>query len=297
MSSSIPGFAWSNPVKQLWAEIKKSKLAIIGLTIVLFLVIIAVLGPLVVKYDPFEIDLDLVIAEPFGPKSPSWDHPFGTDDLGRDLLSRVIYGARISLQVGFLAMVIATSIGIVLGTLAGYYGGWIDWLVTWMTDTAFAFPAALLAIGVMAIVPNPSVFWIFVVLGLIGWAGIARVVRGKVLAVREEDYTEAARALGAGDLRIIIRHILPNSLAPIMVAATINIAGNILTEAWLSFLGLGAQPPIPSWGLMVTEGQPYLASHYWMCLFPGIAIALTVLGWNLLGDGLRDALDPRLRDF
>ncbi|MBN1356819.1 ABC transporter permease [bacterium] len=282
---------------RIWKQILKSKLAVIGIVIVTCLVLAAILAPALAPYDPFEIDLDLVIQEPPGPKPPSRAHWFGTDDLGRDLFSRVMYGARISLMVGVLAMGIATVIGVILGTLAGYYGGWVDAVITWMTDTAFAFPAALLAIGVMAIVPNPSVFWIFVVLGLIGWAGVARVIRGKILSVREEDYTEAARAVGAGDFRIICRYLLPNSIAPIMVSATIGIAGNILTEAWLSFLGLGAQPPVPSWGLMVTEGQAYLASHYWMCLFPGIAIAVTVLGWNLLGDGLRDALDPRLRDF
>jgi len=281
---------------QLWKEIVKSKLAVTGLFLVGFLVLIAALGPLLCPYDPFEINLDLVIAEPYGPKPPSPEHPFGTDDLGRDLLARIIYGARVSLQVGVLAMLIAAGIGITLGTLAGYFGGWVDAVITWLIDTAFAFPAALLAIAVMAIVPNPSVFWIFIVLGLIGWAGIARVVRGKVLAVREEEFADAARALGARNYRVMLRHILPNCMAPLMVAATINIAGNILTEAWLSFLGLGAQPPIPSWGLMVTEGQAYLSTHYWMCLFPGLAIALTVLGWNLLGDGLRDALDPRLKD-
>ena len=283
-------------MKQLWKEIRKSKLAVTGLIVVLSLVLTAVFGPLIVRHDPYALDLDMVIQQPYGPKPPSSDHILGTDDLGRDVLARIVYGARVSLQVGILAMVIATSIGVTLGLLAGYFGGWIDWVITWLTDTAFAFPAALLAIAVMAIVPNPDIFWIFVVLGLIGWAGIARVVRGKVISVKEEEFAQSARALGAGHMRIMLRHILPNCIAPIMVSATINIAGNILTEAWLSFLGLGAQPPTPSWGLMVTEGQAYLATHYWMCLFPGLAIALTVLGWNLLGDGLRDALDPRLKD-
>ncbi|MBN1879841.1 ABC transporter permease [bacterium] len=283
-------------MKQLWKEIRKSKLAVTGLLVVSILILTAALGPFFLHYDPYAIDLDLVIRHPYGPKSPSVDHPLGTDDLGRDLLSRIVYGSRVSLQVGILAMLIATCIGVTLGMLAGYFGGWLDLIITWLTDTAFAFPAALLAIAVMAIVPNPDIFWIFLVLGLIGWAGIARVVRGKVLSVKEEEYTQSARALGAGHIRIMIYHILPNCMAPIMVSATINIAGNILTEAWLSFLGLGAQPPTPSWGLMVTEGQAYLATHYWMCLFPGLAIAITVLGWNLLGDGLRDALDPRLKD-
>ena len=281
----------------LVSEIKKSKLAVTGFVMVGSLILIAILGPLLWPLDPFEIDLDLVIEAPYGPKAPSSAHPFGTDDLGRDLLARVIYGARVSLQVGILAMLIAGTIGITLGVVAGYFGGWVDTAVTWLMDTAFAFPAALLAIGVMAIVPNPSVFWIFTVLGLIGWAGIARVVRGKVLAVKEEEFVDAAKAMGSGHIRIMLIHILPNCLAPLMVSATINIAGNILTEAWLSFLGLGAQPPIPSWGLMVTEGQAYLSTHYWMCLFPGLAIAVTVLGWNLLGDGLRDALDPRFKNL
>lgn len=278
-------------------EIRRSKLAMAGLCLVTLVFLTALLGPLIWTLDPLEINLDLIIQEPYGPKPPSPAHPFGTDDLGRDLLARIIYGARISLQVGILAMIIATVIGVSLGTLAGYFGGWIDLVITWLTDTAFSFPAALLAIAVMAIVPNPSIFWIFIVLGLIGWAGIARVVRGKVLVVREDEYTAAARALGSSHFRIMIKHILPNCLAPVMVASTINIAGNILTEAWLSFLGLGAQPPLPSWGLMVTEGQAYLSTHYWMCLFPGLAIAFTVLGWNLFGDGLRDALDPRFKDI
>jgi len=282
---------------EILKEIFRSKLAVTGLLLVGSLVFVALAGPLFWSIDPLKINLDLVIQEPFGPKAPSFSHPFGTDDLGRDLLARVIYGARVSLQIGVLAMFIAAAIGITLGMIAGYYGGWVDMVITWWIDTAFAFPAALLAIAVMAIVPNPSVFWIFIVLGLIGWAGIARIVRGKVLAVREEEFTDAARALGASDFRIMFRHILPNCMAPLMVATTINIAGNILTEAWLSFLGLGAQPPVPSWGLMVTEGQAYLSTHYWMCLFPGLAIVVTVLGWNLLGDGLRDVLDPRFKEF
>ncbi|MBN1297400.1 ABC transporter permease [bacterium] len=280
----------------IWKEITCSKLAVAGMLLVGSLIVIAGIGPFICPHDPFEIDLDRVIAEPYGPKAPSRTHPFGTDDLGRDLLARIIYGSRVSLQIGVLAMVIAVGIGVTMGTLAGYFGGWVDMIITWLMDTAFAFPAALLAIAVMAIVPNPDIFWIFVVLGLIGWAGIARIVRGRVLAVRSEEYASAARALGAGHVRIMLRHILPNCTAPLMVAATMNVAGNILTEAWLSFLGLGAQPPIPSWGLMVTEGQAYMSTHYWMCLYPGLAIALTVLGWNLLGDGLRDALDPRLKD-
>ncbi len=278
-------------------ELRKSKMAVDGLIIVGLLILVAVFAPLIAPYDPYDIELDTVIGEPFGPKPPSWEHPFGTDDLGRDLLSRVIYGSRISLQVGIIAMGIAVVIGVVLGTLAGYFGGWIDHLITWLTDTAFSFPPALLAIAVMALVPNPSVFWIFMVLGFIGWASIARIVRGRVYSLKTDDYVESARALGAGHVRIMLRHIVPNCLPPILVAGTVSIAGNILTEAWLSFLGLGAQPPHPSWGLMVTEGQAYLATHYWMCLFPGLAIALTVLGWNLLGDGLRDALDPRFKDI
>ncbi len=277
-----------------WRQFKKSRMALVGLAIVIGLILMGASAPILAPYDPYpdsdiwETDISNIVAP------PSLQHPFGTDDLGRDIFSRIIYGSRISLQVGFIAMLISVWIGVVLGTAAGYYGGWIDNLIMRITDIFFAMPAPLLVIAVMAIFENPSVDKIFFVLGFIGWTGIARLVRAKILSVRQEEYTQAARALGARTWRIILRHVLPNAMAPLIVAATIRVAGNILTEAWLSFLGLGAQPPIPSWGTMVTEGQRYLTTQPWVCVFPGLAIFTVVLGFNLFGDGLRDALDPKL---
>ena len=277
-----------------WRQFKKSTMAMVGLAIVMGLILMGALAPILAPYDPYpdsdiwETDISNIVAP------PSLQHPFGTDDLGRDIFSRIIYGSRISLQVGFIAMLISVWIGVVLGTIAGYYGGSIDSLIMRITDIFFAMPAPLLVIAVMAIFENPSVDKIFFVLGFIGWTGIARLVRAKILSVRQEEYTQAARALGARTWRIILRHVLPNAMAPLIVAATIRVAGNILTEAWLSFLGLGAQPPIPSWGTMVTEGQRYLTTQPWVCVFPGLAIFTVVLGFNLFGDGLRDALDPKL---
>ncbi len=281
-------------ISLVWRQFKKSTMALVGLAIVMGLILMGALAPILAPYDPYpdsdiwETDISNIVAP------PSLQHPFGTDDLGRDIFSRIIYGSRISLQVGFIAMLISVWIGVVLGTAAGYYGGWIDNLIMRITDIFFAMPAPLLVIAVMAIFENPSVDKIFFVLGFIGWTGIARLVRAKILSVRQEEYTQAARALGARTWRIILRHVLPNAMAPLIVAATIRVAGNILTEAWLSFLGLGAQPPIPSWGTMVTEGQRYLTTQPWVCVFPGLAIFTVVLGFNLFGDGLRDALDPKL---
>jgi ABC-type dipeptide/oligopeptide/nickel transport system permease subunit len=240
-------------------------------------------------YDPYAVDITRVM-EP-----PSVTHPFGTDYLGRDILSRVIFGGRISLAVGILAVLIAGLIGTALGALAGYAGGWMDEILMRFTDIVLAFPTALLALAVMAIFENPTVTKIFLVLGLVGWANIARLVRAEVMAIKERDYVTAARSIGVGPFGIVLRHILPNTLGTLSVALTLGVAGNILTEAWLSFLGLGAQPPVPSWGAMITEGQFFLTTRPWVCIFPGLAILLTVLGFNMLGDGIRDALDPRLK--
>jgi peptide/nickel transport system permease protein len=240
-------------------------------------------------YDPYAVDITRVM------ESPSVTHPFGTDYLGRDILSRVIFGGRISLAVGILAVLIAGLIGTALGALAGYAGGWVDEILMRFTDIVLAFPTALLALAVMAIFENPTVTKIFLVLGLVGWANIARLVRAEVMAIKERDYVTAARSIGVGPFGIVLRHVLPNTLGTLSVALTLGVAGNILTEAWLSFLGLGAQPPVPSWGAMITEGQFFLTTRPWVCIFPGLAILLTVLGFNMLGDGIRDAQDPRLK--
>lgn len=276
----------------LMQSLFRSRNATIGFVIVVIFFVCALFSPFIANKDPYEIDLDAKEL------APSIRNPFGTDSLGRDIFARVIYGTRISLKVGIMAMAISLLIGIITGALSGYFGGIIDTVIMRITDIFMALPAALLALAVMAIFENPSVNKIFLVLGLIGWTTVARLVRARVMEIKNEEYVLASIALGFNWLRTLIRHILPNAMAPIIVAATIGIAGNILTEAWLSFLGLGAEPHIPSWGRMITEGQAYLstASKPWIYVFPGLALFLTVMGFNLLGDGLRDILDPTIRD-
>jgi len=270
----------------------RSRNGIIGLTVVSVFVFCAVFAPLITGHDPYDINLENKELPPSG------ENLFGTDNLGRDIFTRVVYGTRISLKVGILAMSISIVIGTVLGALSGFFGGWTDTVIMRITDVFLAIPAAILVLAVMAIFENPSVNKIFMVLGLIGWTSVARLVRSRVMEIRNEEYVIAAVALGYSSVRTLVRHVMPNSLAPIIVVATIGIAGNILTEAWLSFLGLGAEPHIPSWGRMITEGQAYLAtaSRPWIYVFPGVALFLTVMGFNLLGDGLRDVLDPTLKD-
>jgi peptide/nickel transport system permease protein len=239
------------------------------------------------------------------PTPPTRDHWLGTDALGRDLLSRLLYGARISLEVGVLAEAIALVIGTGLGAAAGYAGGRTDAFLMRCTDLVLAFPAPLLALAIIAAVPepetapilrslpHPSVGVVFLVLGGLGWAGIAKLVRAEFLRLRRQDFAQAAQALGAGGARVVARHLLPNALRPLIVAGTLGIGANILMEAWLSYLGVGARPPLPSWGTMVTEGQGYILARPWVALSPGLAILLVVLGFNLLGDAIGDRLDPR----
>jgi ABC-type dipeptide/oligopeptide/nickel transport system permease subunit len=255
-------------------------------------------------HDPYEQVAPRTVTPPTPPER---EHPLGTDALGRDQLSRLIHGSRISLQVGLAAEAIALLVGVAVGAAAGYAGGKLDSLLMRATDIVLAFPGPLLALAIIAAVPepehapllrhlpHPSLAVIFLVLGLIGWAGIARLVRGEILRLRELEFASAARAIGAHGPRVVVLHLLPNALGPLLVAATLGIGGNILMEAWLSFLGVGARPPLPSWGIMVTEGQSHFLSKPWVCVAPGLAILTAVLGFNLLGDAIRDLVDPRRR--
>ena len=227
--------------------------------------------------------------------APSLEHPFGTDTLGRDVLSRVIYGARISLTVGIVATGISTVIGLVMGALAAYYGGIWDTIIMRLADIFLAFPYTLFVIAMIAVIGN-GIQNVFIAIGILGWPSIARVFRSAILSVKESDYVDAARSMGASDARIIARHIFPNSVASIVVYATMNIGGAILTESALSFLGLGVVPPNPSWGTLIQEGQKFLQTEPWLMIMPGIAILTTVLAFTLLGDGLRDALDVKMKD-
>ncbi len=266
----------------------KNKLALAGLAIVVLLFVISLAAPLISPCDPGAIDLQNVL-EP-----PSVEHWFGTDQLGRDVLSRMIWGARISLKVGFVATGLAILIGMILGAVAGYYGGWIDAVIMRFVDVMLCFPTFFLILAVIAFL-EPSIWNIMIVIGLTGWMGVTRLVRADFISLRERDFVRAARAIGANDARIIFLHILPNALASILVAATLGIAGAILTESALSFLGIGVQPPTPSWGNILTAGKDNIDIAWWLSLYPGLAILVTVVGYNLLGEGIRDASDPRLK--
>ncbi len=255
---------------------------------VIFLFIIAVFAFWVAPYDPGQIDVQQVLIE------PTWRHPFGTDSLGRDVLSRMIWGSRISLMVGFVAVGISTVIGIFLGAIAGYYGRWVDNLIMRFVDIMLCFPTFFLILAVIALL-EPNIWNIMIVIGVTSWMGVARLVRAEFLSLKERDFAVAEKALGAKDFRIIFRHILPNALAPILVSATLGVAGAILTESALSFLGIGVQPPTPSWGNILTAGKDNIEIAWWLSLYPGCAILITVLGYNLLGEGIRDSIDPRLK--
>ncbi len=271
----------------IWRRFRRNKLSLIGLMMVLLMTIIALLAPLISPYDPVAIDVHNV----FSP--PSKEHLFGTDELGRDVLSRMIWGSRVSLQVGILAVGIAIVIGVVFGSVAGYYGGKIDSIIMRFVDIMLAFPTLFLILAVISIL-EPSIYNIMIIIGFTGWMDVARLVRAEFLTLRERDFVLAAKASGASNIRLIFGHILPNALSPVLVAGTFGIAGAILIESGLSFLGLGVQPPNPSWGNMITSGKDNIEIAWWLSLFPGLAILITVLSYNLVGEGLRDAIDPRL---
>jgi peptide/nickel transport system permease protein len=255
---------------------------------ILLLLLLAAFPGIVSSHDPYRIDTSRILA------APSAEHPFGTDELGRDVLARMAYGGRVSLMVGFVSVGIAVTIGLAVGLLAGYHGGRTDMLLMRFTDVMLCFPTFFLILAVIAFL-GPSIWNIMAVIGLTGWMGVARLVRAETLSLKERDFVAAARALGAGDGRILLRHILPNAMAPLLVAATLGVAGAILTESGLSFLGIGVQPPYPSWGNMLTAGKDNIEFAWWLSVFPGFAILLTVLAYNLLGEGIREAVDPRLK--
>lgn len=270
----------------VWRRLRRNRMALAGAAIVAVMFIMAGVASLT-SVDPAAID----VGQRLLPPSPS--HLLGTDDLGRSVLVRMLYGARISLLVGFVAVGISTLIGILFGALAGYYGGWIDAVIMRFVDIMLCFPAFFLILAVIAFL-EPSIWNIMIVIGLTSWMGVARLIRAEFLSLRQREFVLAAQALGVSDGRLIFRHILPNALSPVLVSATLGVAGAILTESALSFLGIGVQPPTPSWGNMLITGKQTLGSAWWMSVFPGVAILLTVLGYNLLGEGIRDALDPRL---
>jgi peptide/nickel transport system permease protein len=271
-----------------WPRLRRNPLALAGGAVVIALFLVSLLAPLISPYDPSAINAWNVLS------SPSLQHWFGTDELGRDVLSRVLYGARISLKVGFVAVGIAVFIGTVVGLLSGYYSGLVDATLMRLVDIMLCFPAFFLILAVITFL-EPSIWYIMMVIGLTGWMGVARLVRAETLSIREMDYIMAARCIGCSSSRIMFRHILPNAISPVLVSATLGIAGAILTESALSFLGIGVQPPTPSWGNILTSGKDYIEFAWWLSLFPGLAILVTVLSYNLLGEGIRDALDPRVK--
>ncbi|GFO56287.1 peptide ABC transporter permease [Geomonas sp. Red276] len=278
----------STPFMQFWSRFKENRFSVAGLVVIVVLFIISFAAPILTQYRPETIDAWHVLLP------PSSAHWFGTDELGRDVLTRIIYGARVSLKVGFVAVGISVAIGVVIGLLSGFYGGWTDSILMRLVDIMLCFPTFFLILAVIAML-EPSINYIMIIIGLTSWTGVARLVRAEVLSLKSRDFVLAARVLGASDARIIFRHILPNALSPVLVSATLGVAGAILTESALSFLGIGVQPPTPSWGNILTSGKDYIEFAWWLSLYPGLAILVTVLSYNLVGEGIRDALDPRRR--
>jgi len=275
--------------KMVWRRFRKHKLAMAGLYILIFMYALAIFAPVIATQSYEAVD------PPNKLKAPSREHLMGTDHIGRDVFSRVMWGSRISLSVGFVAAAVAVGLGVLIGSTAAYFGGRVDDILMRFTEIVMAFPTFFLLLTIVFIVER-SIFNIMLVIGFTSWPSLARMVRGQILSLREQEFTEAARALGATDARIIFRHILPNAMAPVIVSTTMRIGGAILSESSLSFLGLGVPEPYPSWGSILNAGRTYLLQAPWITTFPGIFIFLTVLAFNYVGDGLRDALDPRLKD-
>lgn len=270
---------------RFWRAFRRNRIALLGLIIVVLMALGAIFADVLAPYDPVEPHYTNRL------EAPSTNFSLGTDELGRDLLSRLLYGARISLVIGLIAQGVAITIGITVGAIAGWYGGWIDDVIMRITDIFFAIPGLMFLI-VWVTIFEPGPVSIFLALGLISWPGDARMMRSQVMAIKELDYVIAARSLGASTTHMILRHVLPNAIAPMIVLASLGVAGVILSESILSFLGLGIQIPVPSWGTMVDASRTYITTSWWYGVFPGLTIMLTVLGFNFLGDGLRDALQP-----
>lgn len=276
----------TNLRKIIFSSINQNVLLFLGAAIVLFFIIVALFAPYIATYDPAVTNLTATFLP------PNAEHYFGTDDIGRDVFSRVVYGTRVSLFVGFIAVGISLAIGVILGLASGYYGGKVDSIIMRFTDIMLSFPTFFLILAVIAFL-KPSLVNVMIVIGLTGWMGVARLVRAEVMSIKNREYITAAVLQGLSHKRIMFKHILPNVLSPVFVTATLSIAGAILLESSLSFLGLGVQPPTPSWGNILTDGQENIIHAWWLSLFPGLAIVFTALGYNLLGEGLRDLLDPK----
>lgn len=275
---------------EVWRRLKKNKMAMIGLGIILILILLALFADVIADYDEVAIKMNTSIAK----QGPTLKHPLGTDEFGRDIFARMIHGARVSLQVGIIAVGIAIIIGGTLGAIAGFYGGRLDNFIMRGMDIFLAIPSILLAIAIVTALDS-SMFNLMVAVGISSIPSYARIVRASVLSIKDEEFIEAARAIGASDTRIILKHILPNSMAPVIVQGTLGVAGAILSTAGLSFIGLGIQKPAPEWGAMLSSGRDSIRDAWHITTFPGIAIMVTILSLNLLGDGLRDSLDPRLK--
>jgi peptide/nickel transport system permease protein len=275
-------------IRQFWRTFSRNQLALCGGVVVGILVAIAILAPALSPWNPDKPDTKRIL------EGPSAKHWLGTDQIGRDVLSRLLYGSRISLAVGFVSMGIAVLIGILLGAMAGYHGGMVDAFVMRLVDLMLVFPRFFLLLAVLAFL-KPSIWTIMAVIGLTGWMGVTRLVRAEFLTLREREFVIWSESIGAGAGRVIFKHILPNAIAPVLVAMTLGIPAAILTESGLSFLGLGVQPPYATWGNILNDGKELITYAWWLTLYPGLAILITVLSYNLLGEGIRDALDPRLR--
>lgn len=268
-------------------ELIKNRMACAGLIFISVMLIFAVFAPFIAPYDPVHIDAGNILA------APSRSHVFGTDMLGRDIFSRIVYGSRISLSIGFIAVGIAVIIGIFFGSIAGYYGGRVDSIIMRFVDIMLCFPTFFLILAVIAVL-EPSIFNIMVVIGATGWMGVARLIRAEVLTLKERDFVAASKVMGRSDAWIIMKHLIPNAIGPVLVSATLGVGGAILIESALSFLGIGVQPPTPSWGNILMDGKSTLGVGWWLTVYPGLFILFTVLSYNLLGEGLRDVLEPRI---